>query len=215
MLSFFWQAWHKKMNYAIFHSSDKKQFLRERFRCVSINIHFQLIRLILDDWHLWVLWGSEWKCFQVRIYLLWYVSLFICIFPHCYGRRGYSQDCATVSFDNMIKNDLKKILQLILGFFLFVFLFNGKTTLEPWFPFSVILLDICKISLSFMIVNGANFPLHATLCCELWLYWTYILSRTWIESLRGSSYGEMGANLELPSAFLGVLNWPDSAKSNV
>lgn len=108
----------------------------------------------------------------------------------------------------------KKILQLILGFFC-LFFFNGKTTLEPWFPFSVILLDICKISLSFMTVNGADFPLHATLCCELWLYWTYILSRTCIESLRGSSYGEMGANLELPSAFLGVLNWPDSAKSNV
>lgn len=214
MLSFFWQAWHKKMNYAIFHSSDKKQFLRERFRCVSINIHFQLIHLILDDWHLWVLWGSEWKCFQVRIYLLWYVSLFICIFPHCYGRRGYSQDCATVSFDNMIVHWKKKSCSSYWAFFVCLF-FNGKTTLEPWFPFSVILLDICKISLSFMMVNGADFPLHATLCCELWLYWTYILSRTCIESLWGSSYGEMGANLELPSAFLGVLNWPDSAKSNV
>lgn len=130
MLSFFWQAWHKKMNYAIFHSSDKKQFLRERFRRVSINIHFQLIRLILDDWHLWVLWGSEWKCFQVRIYLLWYVSLFICIFPHCYGRRGYSQDCATVSFDNMIVHWKKKILQLILGFFCLFFLMERP----PWSP---------------------------------------------------------------------------------
>lgn len=134
MLSFFWQAWHKKMNYAIFHSSDKKQFLRERFHCVSINIHFQLIRQILDDWHLWVLWGSEWKCFQVRIYLLWYVSLFICIFPHCYGRRGYSQDCATVSFDNMIKNDFKKILQLILGFFCLFFFLMERPPWSPDFP---------------------------------------------------------------------------------
>lgn len=108
----------------------------------------------------------------------------------------------------------KKSCSSYWAFFVCLF-FNGKTTLEPWFPFSVILLDICKISLSFMMVNGADFPLHATLCCELWLYWTYILSRTCIESLRGSSYGEMGANLELPSAFLGVLNWPDSAKSNV
>lgn len=128
---FFWQAWHKKMNYAIFHSSDKKQFLRERSRCVSINIQhvFLLIRLILDDWHLWVLWGSEWKCFQVRIYLLRYVSLFICIFPHCYGRRGYSQDCATVSFDNMIVHWKKKSCSSYWGFFLF-FLMERP----PWSP---------------------------------------------------------------------------------
>lgn len=44
----------------------------------------------------------------MEMFLLRYISLFICIFPHCYGRRGYSQDYAKVSFDNMIVCTEKK-----------------------------------------------------------------------------------------------------------